>query len=73
MIGAFEDRLQANRVTFSNVIEIGYNASRAARAAEIANAVANAYITDQLNSKFEANRAATSWLQDSCATSAIRR
>ena len=34
------------------------------RAAEIANAVASAYIADQLNAKFEANRMATSWLQE---------
>jgi len=33
-------------------------------AAEIANAVASAYIADQLNAKFEANRMATSWLQE---------
>ena len=64
IIGAFEDRLSANRVGFSNVIEISYNSSDAERAAQIANAVASAYITDQLNAKFEANRVATTWLQD---------
>ena len=64
IIGAFEDRLSANRVGFSNVIEISYNSSDPERAAQIANAVADAYITDQLNAKFEANRVATTWLQD---------
>ena len=64
IIGAFEDRLSANRVGFSNVIEISYNSSDPERAAQIANAVAGAYITDQLNAKFEANRVATTWLQD---------
>jgi exopolysaccharide transport family protein len=63
LIAAFEDRLQANRLGFSNVIEITFGSSRPDRAAEIVNAVANAYITDQLNAKFEANRNATSWLQ----------
>ena len=64
IIGAFEDRLSANRVGFSNVIEISYNSSDPERAAQIANAVAGAYITDQLSAKFEANRVATTWLQD---------
>ena len=64
IIGAFEDRLSANRVGFSNVIEISYNSSDPERAAQIANAIAGAYITDQLNAKFEANRVATTWLQD---------
>jgi exopolysaccharide transport family protein len=61
---AFADRLTANRVGLSNVIEVSYNASTADRAAEIANAVANEYILDQLNAKFEANKSATAWLQD---------
>ncbi len=64
VVAAFQDRLSAIRVGYSNVIEISFNSSKAARAAEIVNAVANAYITDQLNAKFEANRRATAWLQD---------
>jgi succinoglycan biosynthesis transport protein ExoP len=61
---AFGDRLSATRVGMSNVIELSYNASTAVRAAEIANAVADTYILDQLNAKFEANKNATAWLQD---------
>jgi succinoglycan biosynthesis transport protein ExoP len=64
VVAAFQDRLSAVRVSYSNVIEISFNSSKAARAAEIVNAVANAYITDQLNAKFEANKRATAWLQD---------
>lgn len=64
LVSAFEGRLSAYRVGMSKVIEITFNASSATRAAEIANAVANAYIEDQLSSKFEANRSAMSWLQD---------
>ena len=48
----------------SSILEISFNSSNAERAAEIANAVAKAYIAEQLNAKFEANRSATSWLQD---------
>src|SRR6266568_9310270 len=61
---AFDDRLSAVRLGFSSVIEISFSASSAERAAEIANAIANAYIVDQLNAKFDASRAATAWLQD---------
>lgn len=61
---AFGERLTATRVGMSNVIELSYNASTSARAAEIANAVADTYILDQLNAKFEANKNATAWLQD---------
>jgi succinoglycan biosynthesis transport protein ExoP len=64
IIAEFQDHLSAKRVGLSNVIEIRYNSSNALRAAEIANAIANAYITDQLNAKFEANRTATAWLQE---------
>ncbi|WP_445492971.1 polysaccharide biosynthesis tyrosine autokinase [Rhodopseudomonas sp. RCAM05734] len=63
LVLAFGNRLTANRVGMSNVIEFSYNASTAKRAAEIANAVADTYILDQLNAKFEANKSATAWLQ----------
>jgi len=62
-IAAFQDRLSVNRIGYSNVIEINFNSSSPTRAAEIANAVAKAYIADQMNEKLEANQSATSWLQ----------
>lgn len=64
LIAAFQDKLLASRVGMSNVIEISFSSQSPQRAAQIANAVANTYIADQLNAKFEANRNATSWLQD---------
>ena len=60
---AFLDRLSATRVNMTNVIEVEFNWRDPVRAAEIANAVADAYIKDQLNAKFQANRTATLWLQ----------
>lgn len=63
IISAFQDRLTAGRIGYSNVIEIGYSSSNPQRAAQIANTIANTYIADQLNAKFEANRTATAWLQ----------
>lgn len=64
LIATFDDRLTANRISMSNVIEINFSSGSAERAAQIANAVASAYINDQLNAKFEASRTATAWLQD---------
>ena len=52
------------KIGVSNVIEIKYSASDPKRAAEVANALANTYIADQLNAKFEANRTATTWLHE---------
>jgi succinoglycan biosynthesis transport protein ExoP len=64
IVAAFDERLSAARIGYSTVIDISFNASNADRAAEIANAIATTYVTDQLNAKFDANRTATSWLQD---------
>ena len=46
------------------MIAIKYSSTSPEQAAQIANAVANAYITDQLEAKYQANRIATSWLQE---------
>jgi succinoglycan biosynthesis transport protein ExoP len=63
-IGAFEDRLSIKRVGLSYVIEIGFQSYNPEHAAQIANAVADAYIVDQLEAKYEATRRAGVWLQD---------
>jgi exopolysaccharide transport family protein len=64
LVDNFDKRLTAIRLGFSTVIEISFSAGSAERSAEIANAIANAYVTDQLNAKLDANRTATAWLQD---------
>jgi polysaccharide biosynthesis transport protein len=63
-IAAFADRLTAGRVGFSHVIEIGFSSRNPERAAQVANAVANAYIIDQLEAKSQVNRTAGTWLQE---------
>ena len=55
--------MTAVRVGISNVIEINYNSTNPLRAAEVANAIAEAYIADKLNVKVDASRTATTWLQ----------
>jgi exopolysaccharide transport family protein len=62
LIAEFERRLSAWRVGSSTVIQISFNSNNAARAAEIANAIAGAYIDDQLKAKADAHRTATAWL-----------
>jgi succinoglycan biosynthesis transport protein ExoP len=64
LVNDFDRRLSAIRLGFSTVIEISFSAGSAERSAEIANAIANTYVTDQLNAKLDANRTATAWLQD---------
>jgi succinoglycan biosynthesis transport protein ExoP len=64
LVDEFQSRLSAVRIGMSNVIEVSFNYGNAQRAAEIANAIAKAYIDDGLKAKADANRAATAWLHD---------
>src|ERR1035437_10548332 len=63
-IEAFQDRLSVKRVGLSYVIQIGFRSYDPEHAAPIANAVADAYIVDQLEAKYQATRRASVWLQD---------
>ena len=63
-IRAFQDRLSIKRIGLSYVIQIDFQSYDPERAAEIANAVADAYIADQLEAKYQATRRAGAWLQD---------
>lgn len=59
----FQANLAINRVGLTYVIEIAYRSLRPERAAQITNAVADAYIVDQLEAKYQATRRASAWLQ----------
>jgi succinoglycan biosynthesis transport protein ExoP len=63
-VGGLVGRLTVNRVGLTYIIEIIYRSFDPDRAAQIANTVADTYITDQLNAKYEAARRAAVWLQD---------
>ena len=63
MIGWFENNLTVEPAG-GRVVAIKFNSLSPESAAQIANAVANAYITDQLEAKYQANRVATNWLQE---------
>ncbi|MBR0916307.1 AAA family ATPase [Bradyrhizobium japonicum] len=63
-IRTFQSQLTIKRIGLSYVIEISFKSLSRDRAAEIANAVAEAYIVDQLEAKDQATRRASAWLQD---------
>jgi succinoglycan biosynthesis transport protein ExoP len=63
-LNEFERRLSINRIGTTYIIEIAYRSLDPERAAKISNAVAEAYIADQLDAKYEATRRATNWMQD---------
>lgn len=67
LINDFGKRLRVKRVGLSYVISIDYVATNAVQAADIANQLAEAYIVDQLEAKYQATRRASVWLQDRIA------
>jgi succinoglycan biosynthesis transport protein ExoP len=62
-VGAVMAGISAKRVGFSYVIEVGFQSKSPDGAAQIANAVVQAYINDQLDAKFQATGRATAWMQ----------
>jgi polysaccharide biosynthesis transport protein len=62
-VGILLANLSVSRVGVTYLIDISFRSTNRERAAQIANAVANEYIAEQLSVKFEANRQASEWLQ----------
>jgi polysaccharide biosynthesis transport protein len=60
----FENNLSVKRTGLTYVIEIDFQSLNPDRAAQIANAVANAYVVETLNAKYASTRRAADWLQD---------
>ncbi|MCK1675305.1 polysaccharide biosynthesis tyrosine autokinase [Bradyrhizobium sp. 150] len=63
-LGVFERNRTVKRLGLTYVMEIGYTSRDSAKAARVANAIADAYIVDQLEAKYQATRRASVWLQD---------
>jgi succinoglycan biosynthesis transport protein ExoP len=63
----FQGSLDVRRVQRTLVLEIRFRSADREKAAQIANAVADAYLTDQLNSRYEATQRASGWLIDRIA------
>ena len=60
----FHAGLSPRRLGSTYVIEISFLSLNPERAAQVANATADAYITDQLEAKYDATRRAGTWLQE---------
>src|SRR5262249_12355209 len=60
----FQTRLKVKRVQLTYAIDVEFQSISSDRAAQIANAVADAYTVEALDAKFESTRRAAVWLQD---------
>jgi succinoglycan biosynthesis transport protein ExoP len=63
-IGRLRANMQVSQIGRSRVLQVSYTSVSPQLAAQIANAIANAYIEDQLASKYEATQRATNWLKE---------
>jgi succinoglycan biosynthesis transport protein ExoP len=63
-LAVFERRLKLKRVGLTYAIGIEFQSHNPAQAAEIANAVADGFIVQQLEVRYQKLRTATEWLQD---------
>ncbi|MET4118629.1 succinoglycan biosynthesis transport protein ExoP [Bradyrhizobium sp. JR1.5] len=60
----FANNRTVKRLGLTYVMEIGFTSRDPQKAARIANAIADSYIVDQLEAKYQATRRASVWLQD---------
>ena len=63
-VARFAKALTIKRLGLSYVMEIDFQSVDPQRAAKIANAIADAYVVDSLESKYQSSRRAATWLQD---------
>ena len=63
-LGTFQSHLDAKRMGLTYAIEIDFQSLSPDRAAQIANAVADAYVVDSLEAKYQTTRRAAIWLQE---------
>ncbi|HEY4848668.1 MAG TPA: AAA family ATPase [Methylocella sp.] len=61
---AFENRRTVSRVGLTYVMEIEFRSLDPEKSARIVNAIADAYVTEQLDAKYQATRRASAWLED---------
>ena len=67
-MAALSDGLEVKRVGQSYMMRIDFRSQNSEQAARVANAMIDAYIFDQLNAKYQANRRAGDWLQERLQT-----
>jgi succinoglycan biosynthesis transport protein ExoP len=64
VVDRFEENLKVRRRGLTYVLEVAYTSLDAAKAARIANAIAEAYLGDQVAAKSEATSRASGWLNE---------
>ncbi|MCV6577264.1 MAG: polysaccharide biosynthesis tyrosine autokinase [Cohaesibacter sp.] len=62
-IDVLTDNVSVSRIKRTYILELAYTSESSTRAQHIASAFAQAYLTDQLDSKYDATRRASEWLQ----------
>ena len=62
-VSKLQRNMDVQRVGRTYVLQLSYTSPLPGQAAQIASAYAEAYLTDQLDSKYEATRRASAWLQ----------
>jgi succinoglycan biosynthesis transport protein ExoP len=63
LLAVLQKHLTIKRLGAAWIIEVSYEASDPERAAQLANAFADAYIEDQLDAKYQTTRQASVWLE----------
>ncbi|MEQ1941762.1 polysaccharide biosynthesis tyrosine autokinase [Mesorhizobium sp. VNQ89] len=63
VVEEFSKRLRVDRVDDTFVLGISFTSENADRAAAVANAVANAYLEEKLDARYESVRRASTWLE----------
>jgi succinoglycan biosynthesis transport protein ExoP len=63
-LASFESRRKITHLPQTYVMEVSFRSLDPDKAAQIANAIGDAYIADQLEAKYESARRASAWLQD---------
>src|SRR5580704_4565393 len=63
----FKERLKVKRIGLTYAIQIDFESLKPDRAAQITNAIADAYVSDALEAKYQVTRRAAVWLQDRLA------
>jgi polysaccharide biosynthesis transport protein len=63
-LATFQGHLNVKRIGLSYAIEIDFDSISPGRAAQITNAIADAYVVDALEAKYQITRRAAVWLQD---------
>ena len=64
IVGAFGGSLTVKRIGLTYAIDVSFTSTSPAKAAEIANAIADAYSVSELESRYQATKRASRWLQD---------